>query len=159
MATIVTCSRLQASPSEVWAHATTMDGVNWELSPFVEMTVPRAVRGMTIDDAPVGEVAFRSVLLAFGFLPFDVHSMQLDEVSPPDGFVEESTSWLQRRWRHERTLTATSAGGCEIVDSVTVEPRLPGAALLTVPIVRALFGRRHRRLRRRFGAGPAAGLG
>src|SRR5690242_11902647 len=112
MPTVVTRSSLGAPATDVWEHATAMDGVNWELSPFVEMSVPRRMRGLTIANAPLGEVAFRSVLLAFGVVPFDVHSLQLESVSPPNGFVEESTSWLQRRWRHERTITASDAGGC-----------------------------------------------
>jgi len=148
---VVTRSLLRAPAGDVWRHASSMDGVNWELSPFVEMTVPRAARGLTIADAPTGVVAFRSVLLAFGFLPFDVHSLRLETVSPPKGFAEESTSWLQRRWRHERTITPLDGGGCELVDAVTVEPRLPGGALVVTKIVRAMFAWRHRRLRRRFG--------
>jgi ligand-binding SRPBCC domain-containing protein len=149
-----TCSRLAAPVAEVWAHATEMDGVNWELSPYVRMSVPRAARGLTIADAPVGEVAFRSWLLAFRFLPFDRHALQLDSVTPPDGFVEESTSLVQSHWRHERTLTATIDGGCEVVDNVTLVPRVRFTARLAGPIVRFLFAHRHRRLQSRFGGTP-----
>jgi hypothetical protein len=142
---------LQASATDVWAHATQMEGVNWELSPYVRMTVPRRANGMTIGDAPLGVVAFRSVLLAFRVLPFDLHALQLDAVTPPTGFVEESTSLVQRRWRHERTITPTGDHACEVVDTVTVEPRVSFMDALAAIVVRFLFRHRHQRLRRRFG--------
>jgi hypothetical protein len=55
---------------------------------------------------------FRSWLLLFGVLLFDRHALALEAVTDGEGFVEESTSWMQRRWRHERLLTETDAGGC-----------------------------------------------
>src|SRR4051794_28261106 len=33
-------SRLRASPERVWAHATSMPGVNRELAPFLRMSYP-----------------------------------------------------------------------------------------------------------------------
>jgi hypothetical protein len=152
MAVVRTCSRLHASAGDVWAHATQMAGVNWELSPYVRMTVPRRAKDMTIGDAPIGIVAFRSVLLAFTVVPFDVHAFQLDAVTPPHGFVEESTSLVQRRWRHERTITATADRECEVIDTIAVDPRLRCTEPLVAAVVRFLFRHRHQRLRTRFGA-------
>lgn len=55
-------------------------------------------------------------------IPLDRHSLRIDSFrSDPDGgggFVEESTSWLQRRWRHERRLEALG-GSCRVTDRVT----------------------------------------
>lgn len=141
-------SELRASAEEVWAHATTMAGVNEELAPWVKMSVPHAVRGKTLRDIVLGEEAFVSMLLAGGVLPFDAHHLKLIALEER-AFVEESWSWLQRRWRHVRTITPT-ASGCTVRDKVTFEPRF-GPAALVAPIVRALFVRRHRVLRRRFG--------
>ena len=71
------------------------------------------------------------------------------------GFVEQSTSWLQRRWRHERTLVDRPHGGTEVVDHLTIEPRIALARPVTAWTVGRIFDHRHRRLVRRFGAAPA----
>ncbi len=143
-------SRLRAPAVDVWAHACTMDGVNRELAPWVRMTTPRSARGRTIDDVPLDRVAFTSVLLALGVLPFDLHRLRLVERVPGRGFLERSSSLLQRTWQHERTVEPDGTG-CIVSDCVTVTPRLaPGAVV--APIVRAIFRSRHRVLRARFGA-------
>jgi ligand-binding SRPBCC domain-containing protein len=145
-ATITVTSRVPADARRVWAHARTMAGVNAELVPFVRMTVPKKARGLTIDDAPLGEVAARCVLLALGVVPFDRHDLRLAAVAPGRGFEERSTSLLQRRWDHDRTLTPDGADTI-VVDRVTFAPRV-GGARLAAPLVKALFEHRHRRLRR-----------
>jgi ligand-binding SRPBCC domain-containing protein len=145
-ATITVTSRVPADAHRVWAHARTMAGVNAELAPFVRMTVPRHLRGLTVDDAPLGEVAFRSLLLALGIVPFDRHDLRLTAVVPGRCFQERSTSLLQRRWDHDRTLTPDGADTI-VTDHVTFAPRI-GAARLARPLVKALFEHRHRRLRR-----------
>jgi ligand-binding SRPBCC domain-containing protein len=153
-ATITVGSRLAAPPDRVWAHARTMAGVNAELRPLVRMTVPAAARGLTLDDAPLGTRALRSVLLAGGVLPFDRHDLTLVEVDaggPPFRFLERSSSLLQRLWEHERTVAA-DGDGTLLTDRVAVTPRLPGSARLTGALVGALFRHRHRRARRLLGA-------
>lgn len=147
--TIEIASRLRATADEVWAHASTMEGVNAELAPWVRMTVPRAARGKQLAELPPGREAFASVLLLLGFVPFDLHHLTLERILER-GFVEESWSWLQRRWRHERSVEPL-ADGCMVTDCVTVEPR--GApAWIVEPIVRRIFRARHDRLRQLFGA-------
>jgi ligand-binding SRPBCC domain-containing protein len=150
-AVVTVTSRVAAPPERVWAHARTMDGVNHELAPFVRMHVPRRARGLTIEDAPLGELAFRSVLLAFGLVPFDRHDLVLERVDadPPRlGFVERSSSLLQRSWEHERTIVLDGAGSL-VTDRVVVSPRWVPARFVR-PVVAALFRHRHRRLVRRF---------
>ena len=141
-----------ACRAEVWAAVSTMQGVNYELMPVVRMTYPARAPRLTAADIKPGELLFKSWLLAFGAVPFDRHALVLIEVADGYGFVEESSSWGQRRWRHERRLR-DAVGGCVVTDHLAVEPRLP----MTQPVVRAavpwLFRHRHRRLRRRFGAG------
>lgn len=142
-------SALRASADEVWAHASTMAGVNDELAPWVRMTVPHFAQGKRLADAEPGREAFRSILLLLGVIPFDSHHLTLERVLER-GFDEESWSWLQRRWRHERRV-APSTGGCIVTDRLTVAPRL-APAFLVKPIVQRLFAARHRRLRSRFGS-------
>lgn len=144
-------SRLAAPPDAVWAHATSMDGVNAELAPWVRMSVPAVARGKSIGDVPLGEEAFASWLLAFGVLPFDLHHLTLVERGERS-FVEESWSWMQKRWRHERTVTPIE-GGCEVVDRLTVAPRL-APSVVVKPLVARTFAGRHHVLRARFGALP-----
>jgi hypothetical protein len=150
--TLELSSELTASRPTVWATVSTMQGVNAELFPFVRMTHPRGLPSITTVDPAPGTVLFQSWLLLFGVLPFDRHALALDEVSDGDGFVEESTSWLQRRWRHERRLTDRAAGGCIVTDRLTIEPRLAMMKPVEAVVVRRLFDHRHRRLRQRFGA-------
>lgn len=147
--TVEVRSALLASADEVWKHASTMEGVNEELGPWVRMTVPRAAQGKGLADVEVGREAFASVLLLLSAVPFDVHHLTLERILDR-GFVEESWSWLQRRWRHERRIEP-SAAGCVVTDHLTVDPRFAPVRLVQ-PIVRKIFEARHRRLRARFGA-------
>jgi len=126
-----------------------MDGVNAELGPWLRMTYPPDAEHL---DAVVadGGVGFRSWLLAFGVLPFDRHSFALVSLDGT-GFVEESRSWLQRRWHHERRVLDAGPGRCTVIDELAVSPRIGVVAPLTRRLVRAIFDHRHRRLRERFG--------
>ncbi len=145
-ATVVVSTRLGATPQELWRRVATMDGVNDELRPFVRMTVPAAARGITLEDAPLGEPAFTSTLLAFGLVPVDRHRLTLVRVERDRGFLERSTSLAQRLWEHERTIEADGT----VTDRVTFATRLPGAERLARPLLAALFRHRHRRLSARF---------
>lgn len=146
-------STLAAPRAEVWAVVSSMRGVNDELMPWLRMTYPRRASRLTAAAVVPGVVLFRSWLLAFGVVPFDLHTLVLVQVHDGEGFVEESSSWLERRWRHERWLTDAPSGRCVLTDRLLVEPRLPLARPIGAAIVRQLFAHRHRRLRARFGAG------
>ena len=145
-------SELAAGQPTVWAVVSTMDGVNTELGPWMRMTHPADLRSLADLDVEPGQVVLRSWLLVGGFVPIDRHALALERVLPGEGFDEESTSWLQRRWRHERRVATTEAGGCVVTDRLVVEPRLSLARPLVERIVAALFRHRHRRLVARFGA-------
>lgn len=135
---------------EAWAEVSTFSGVNAELMPFVRMREPRALRGRSLESYRPGERA-ACWLLAGGVVPFDRHLLGLESITPGEGFVEESTTWMQRRWRHERRLTEIG-GRTMVVDQLTVEPRLRLAAPMTARILAGTFRHRHGRLRARFGA-------
>jgi hypothetical protein len=153
-------THLAAGHDEVAEVALTVAGVNAELRPLVAMVFPRHLRDLQIADAPVGVSVGRCWMLAGGVVPFDRHALGFASVRPPDGeghgFVEESSSWLQARWRHERTIAPHPGGGCEVRDVVTAVPRLPGSSWLVRRIVTAIFRHRHRRLARRWGVAPAS---
>src|SRR3546814_13771223 len=125
-----------------------MRGVNAELSPLVRMSVPQAYACLTLRDAPQGSLLFKSWLLLFGILPFDHHALRIEKLWDY-GFQEDSSSWLQRRWRHKR-FTELMPNGSRLVAELEIEPRfLP--AWLVRPFVRLLFPPRHPILPRHFG--------
>ncbi|HVJ88759.1 MAG TPA: hypothetical protein VM580_03080 [Labilithrix sp.] len=88
------------------------------------------------------------MLLFLGLVPFDRHHLTLDRIYNR-GFDEESWSWLQRRWRHERRVEPM-ATGCIVTDRLTISPRFAPAALV-LSLVRRIFAARHEKLRARFG--------
>ena len=145
---VIRSSTVEAAPEEVWSAISTLHGVNQELRPFVAMREPSALRGRTITSLRPGE-RVHCLMLAGGLLPFDRHRLGLESVTPGEGFAEESTSWLQRRWRHVRTLAAVD-GGTRVTDHVTADPRIGLVAPVVQRIVGALFTHRHRRLTQRF---------
>ena len=128
-----------------------MTGVNEELMPIMRMTFPAGASGMSLADAPLGCVAFHSWILLFGWIPIDRHALTLTEVRDGFGFREDSSSWSQRQWRHERTLEDID-GGCIVRDRLTFSARIPWFEPVLAGIVRTLFQHRHGRLRRRYGA-------
>lgn len=144
-------SRLATPASEVWAVASTMDGVNHELMPMMRMTHPPDAGSLDDGRAKPGVVLFRSWLLLFGVLPIDRHSLVLDRLIAGEGFDEHSYSWLQRVWIHQRRVQPDGEGS-RVTDELAFEPRIRLAGVLVAPIVKALFEHRHRRLRARFGA-------
>ena len=148
-------SVVDATPDAVWARVTTMDGVNDELMPIVRMTMPRAFRDFTIDDAPLGERVFRSWILLFGVLPIDGHDLTLISIDRGRGFHEHSTSLAQRAWIHRRTLEPV-AGGTRVTDQIGCTPRAAFLAPVLRPIFQAIFRHRHRRLARHFASGQTS---
>ncbi len=143
-------STLAAHRDEVWPVVSTMTGVNFELHPVLHMT-SRKEHELLATAATPGQVVFRSWLLLFGVVPFDRHALAFESMDDGRGFVEESSSWLQRRWRHERTLTEVSTGGCVVSDRLVIKPRLGISRPVVAAIVEHLFEHRHGRLRKRFG--------
>lgn len=124
-----------------------MSAVNAELRPWVRMTSPARWAHCRLGEWTTGEVLFRSVILLFGFLPVDVHSLRLASIDPLGrGFVEHSHSWCNKRWDHARTTTPTKTG-CVVEDTVTVEGRIPWFTSLLMPVYRLVFRHRHKRLR------------
>jgi ligand-binding SRPBCC domain-containing protein len=145
-------SHVAAPAPEVWAVVSTMDGVNAELRPFVRMTHPAHLQSLADTEIQPGAVVLHSWLLAGGILPFDRHALALERVLDGEGFDEESTSWMQRRWRHERRLDDHGDGTCTVSDHLIVQPRLGFLRPVAARVVRFLFAHRHRRLVQRFGA-------
>lgn len=145
-------SELDASMASVWEVVGTMKGVNAELAPWLRMTAPPEASNLRIEDAPVGRPMFASWVLLRGVLPIDRHSLMLAQIEPGQGFVEDSTSWSQRRWEHRRHLDPRGERACILTDRLTFTPRLGWSGPILARVIGAVFRHRHRMLRERFGS-------
>lgn len=137
-------SRLATDRAALWAHASSMDGVNTELAPMHMSHPPDAALGTGVT---LGRPLFRSVVTIWGVVPLDLHEFALVDVHPGRGFHESSRSLLERRWVHRRTLE-DAPDGVELTDELEFEPRLLGFVVSRV--IASTFERRHARLRRLF---------
>ncbi len=152
--TLTFASELNASAASVWEVVATMKGVNAELLPWLRMTTPPDASNMRIEQAPLGRPMFASWVLLRGALPIDRHYFMLTQVEPGCGFVEDSTSWSQRRWTHRRHLEPCGEHACILTDRLTFTPRLSLSGPILSRVIGAIFRHRHRRLRERFGGRP-----
>jgi hypothetical protein len=144
-------SELDAPIDSVWEVVGTMQGVNAELGPWLRMTAPADTANLRIEEAPIGRPMFSSWVLLGGVLPIDRHHFKLDTVTRGRGFVEDSTSWSQRRWEHRRDLEPRGDSACTVIDCLTFTPRVSASGAVLERIIRLVFRHRHRRLRDRFG--------
>jgi ligand-binding SRPBCC domain-containing protein len=151
MATITRASSLAAAAPEVWRHATSLDGINRELAPWMTMSAPPELRGLSLDDdrVVIGERLFVSWVRLFGVVPLDRMEVTIVELERGRRFVEQSPMLAMRRWRHERTVEPAGAG-CVLRDTLTFSPGVARPALA------AFFAHRHRVLARLFGQLPVA---
>ncbi|MTB71791.1 hypothetical protein GGG17_07385 [Arsenicicoccus sp. MKL-02] len=140
-----------AELSAVWARVVDPEGINYEMRPWMTMTMPRQASGLTIETVPLGRPLGRAWLRLLGIVPFDFDQLSIVEVDTGRRFLERSSMLSMQLWEHERTLTPT-AGGTQVHDRVTFQPRLPIPELpaLMGRVVDAFFKHRHRRLRAYF---------
>jgi ligand-binding SRPBCC domain-containing protein len=145
-------SIVDAPVEQVWARVVTPEGINDELRPWMTMSMPRGAESLTVDNVPVGVPIGRAWLRLFGVLPFDYDRLTVAELQPGRSFDEQSTMLSMRHWRHERSVTPDNDGKTVVRDRITFQLRAPLRPLtpLIAAGLRALFGHRHRRLRRHF---------
>jgi len=148
---------IEGPAAEVWERVVSLEGVNYELAPWIRMTVPRGMSGKTIADLEPGVRVGRSWLLLGGVLPVDYDDLCLAEIEPPRRFLERSTMATMAVWEHERTVEPLGAAACTVTDGLAFSLRAPLAAIpgsggLARGIVGALFAHRHRRLVRAHGS-------
>ena len=137
--------------AEVWARAVTEEGINHELAPILRMTMPRGLRGKTVDTVEVGTPLGRSWILLGGLLPVDYDDLCLAELEPGRRFLERSRTLTFSVWQHERTVEPLDASSCRVTDRLGFELKagvtwIPGMARLAGSVVAFLFRHRHRRL-------------
>lgn len=154
--TFVVSSHVAAPPARVWAHATSMAGVNRELWPLARMTHPAALTTLAPAPEALGRPLFRSWILAGGVLPIDRDDVTFVAFEPGRRFLERSPMLSQREWEHERIVEPAGAG-CVVTDRVRFVPRRAILGSVFLPVFRATFRLRHRNLRRLFGDPRAPG--
>src|SRR5688572_22277928 len=90
-------SVLAASPQRVWAHASSIEGISFELGPWLHMSVPRGTDARSLSDRlSRGAVSLpwsmgRAWLLLLGLVPFDWDDMTIVELQPGQRFLERSS--------------------------------------------------------------------
>lgn len=89
-AEISVSSEVDADTEAVWARAIDPVGINHELRPLMQMTVPRGLPDFGLDDPEPGYIG-RSWVLLFGFLPFDYDDITVVRVEPGRGFLGGSS--------------------------------------------------------------------
>jgi len=138
-------SRLPAAPAAVWERIATVEGVNYELGPWVRMTVPEGA------ELRLGTIG-RSWVLLGGVLPVDYDDIHIAWFEPEQGFRERSAMASASAWWHDRSLLPLPDGGTRVVDHIRFMPRVAAFGGLQAFTFQAMFRWRHRRLRSRFGA-------
>ncbi len=153
MPTFTRATRLAAPAERVWRHATTLDGINRELAPWMSMSAPPDLDGLSLDDDRVvlGEPLFASRVRLLRVLPMETMQVTLVELDRGRRFVEQSPMRTMRTWRHQREVEPDGAG-CRLRDTITFEPRIGAAARPLGRLLEAFFGHRHRKLVALFGA-------
>jgi ligand-binding SRPBCC domain-containing protein len=147
-------SEINAPIDRIWAAVTSPEGINFELRPYLRMTVPPPFRGITIDDIEPGTHLGRSIFLLFGLIPFDYDDITVAEIDYGTRFREVSTMMSMSTWIHERTLRRLG-DRTEVRDEVSFVARpplgwLPGWSRVLQAVLGFLFRHRHRRLRTKF---------
>lgn len=140
-----------ASVDRVWQFVTRPEGINYELGPYMKMTVPKTFRGKAIGDVTAGTHIGKSLLLLFTVIPFGFDDITITGIEPGRMFREESAMTGMRTWIHHRTLEPVD-GKTVVTDAITLVPivPIPGLIRLLAAILSAFFGHRHRRLTRYF---------
>jgi ligand-binding SRPBCC domain-containing protein len=154
--TVSASVRLAAPADEVWAWATTPDGVNDELRPLLLMTVPSGWQAASLAELEAPVHVGRSWILALGFLPFDYDDLHLVEVGERS-FSERSTMLSATYWHHDRRVE-DDGEGCVVHDRLGFELRrplrwIPGSGRLHRAVITRVFAHRHAQLVARFGPG------
>jgi ligand-binding SRPBCC domain-containing protein len=142
-------SELPVSAELFW-KSQSLATVNAELRPMYRMSAPSKWLALPFHEWKTQQYQLKSWVLFCGLIPVDRHHFGTMEFPEPTTFVETSSSWLNRLWRHERTVQQSTMG-CEVKDKVSFEPRLSFLAPFQKALYILVFRQRHKNLRRLHG--------
>lgn len=97
-------SQLAVDSNNLAQDSLTMSGVNYELGPFLKMSVPDLWQSKSITEWPTKQSLFSSNILLFGFIPIDRHYFKFKTIDS-FGFNESSKSLMNSLWSHERLIS------------------------------------------------------
>ena len=145
-------SELQAPVARIWEWITSIDGIAAEMWPFFRMTFPKGVRSLNDVQVRPGVRMFRSYVFLFGVLPIDYSDITLMELTPGQGFIEQSPMGSMKLWRHERRIVPSTSNptAALLVDQLTFQPRM--AKRLVGWFIRRVFIHRHDVLKANLGS-------
>ncbi len=149
---------LGASRTTVWAHASSMAGVNHELGPLLRMTYPPAFASLHPAQHRPGQRLFRSWILVAGVLPIEYDDLALVQFHPGYRFLEQSSMGMIAVWQHQRVVSDT-VDGCVVTDTIRFRPRLTWTGPLFLALYGLVFRHRHRRLQKLFGSSVVVSSG
>ena len=138
-----------AIPADQFWNSQTLATVNAELHPLYRMTASRDWLQIPIGEWGHHKDLLKSWILFRGLIPVDRHCFGTIDFPEPRKFVETSSSWLNRLWKHERTVLATESG-CEVQDQVCFTSRLPFLESFQKSLYLLAFRRRHANLRNQY---------
>lgn len=144
-------TEVKASPEEVWEHASTMAGVNMELSPIIRMTYPQRCASLNAESMNKKNGYVTSWILLFGLIPVDRWVMHFVEFGPRFRFLERSKVCSMKFWEHERNIVGCN-GGALIIDRIRFIPIMKPLAPIVARMMRTVFINRHRNLKKIFNA-------
>jgi ligand-binding SRPBCC domain-containing protein len=145
---VTVTSHLEAPVEEVWASASSFEGINREMSPLLQMIPPNDVR---LDDESIATRGIVPVKLRGPFsVPLGSYPLRMMEIEVGGGFLEQTRMLPFLLWQHERRLS-TSASGTVVTDSLGWDWRARRLDGIVAALVRRFFNHRHRQLRREFG--------
>lgn len=137
---------LSASPDTIWHSVTSIDGINFELMPYLSLENTGGVKSIAEISASDNEARIVVVPRLGGRIAMGRVTIRLLEVDT-HRFVEQSNQPGMDFWNHERSLVP-QYGAALLIDRVRFRPlRFPGATRF---VVDRLFRHRHARLDRRW---------
>jgi len=142
-------SNLSEVPEKLYVELLSINGVNRELAPYINMSAPKQWRTKPISEWPVGERLFNSRVTLFGLIPIDSHSFKFSDVSE-SGFSETSKTFMHKEWNHTRSIVKSGAGS-KVKDLVDYKSKLRFMGYFLKPFFRVIFKHRHHKLKAIYG--------
>jgi len=142
-------THLSVEPVKLYRELLTINGVNRELAPYINMSAPKQWRAKQISEWPVGAFFFNSRVTLFGLIPIDSHRFKFSEVSE-SGFSESSKTLMNKEWNHTRSIVAAGSGS-KVKDLIEYKSKLSIVGIILMPVFKAIFKHRHKKLKAKYG--------
>jgi len=136
-------SRLPVGPEELWRRVSSVEGINFEMGPWLKFVGPSDLDALA-GSGESGTVGLR--LKGPAGFPLGRYRLGLVRLDPGRGFLEQTRMLPFLLWQHERMIEPEGDGSL-ITDRLGWRWKLSLLDPLLRFGVRAFFQHRHRRLR------------